>query len=190
MPTIDSSRYPLDNNNGNNYKRSETMTFRIDNNVMQELQSEAKQRKVSLNTFVNQILMRFVEWDMYESKVGIMPIPKPILSALFEDMTKEEIIDLATNIGKNAVRDIALFMKGKIDLDSFLSWFESRMKNSFIITRTEEEMHIHKYIIKHDLGENWALYQKTVLELIFNEVLKKPVSTYSTKTTLIVIFEH
>ena len=105
-------------------------------------------------------------------------------------MTKEEIIDLATNIGKNAVRDIALFMKGKIDLDSFLSWFESRMKNSFIITRTEEEMHIHKYMIKHDLGENWSLYQKTVLELIFNEVLKKPVSTYSTKTTLIVTFEY
>jgi hypothetical protein len=190
MPMIDSSIYPRDNNNGNNYKRSETMTFRIDNNVMQELQSEAKQRKVSLNTFVNQILMRFVEWDMYESKVGIMPIPKPILAALFEDMTKEEIIDLATNIGKNAVRDIALFMKGKIDLDSFLSWFESRMKNSFIITRTEEERRVHKYMIKHDLGENWSLYQKTVLELIFNEVLKKPVSTYSTKTTLIVIFEY
>jgi hypothetical protein len=37
---------------------------------------------------------------------------------------------MALNIGKSTVHDIALFMKNKMDLDSFMSWFEIRMKRS------------------------------------------------------------
>jgi hypothetical protein len=31
----------------------------------------------------------------------------------------------------------------------------------------------HTYIMKHDLGENWALYNKIMLETIFNELFKR-----------------
>ena len=34
-------------------------------------------------------------------------------------MSKEEISNMALNIGKNVVHDIALFMKNRMDLDSF-----------------------------------------------------------------------
>jgi hypothetical protein len=38
---------------------------------------------------------------------------------------------------------------------------------------TENDLHI--YTVKHDLGENWSLYHKTVLELMFNEILGKSI---------------
>ena len=91
-------------------------------------------------------------------------------------MTKDEIIDMANSIGKNVVRDIALFMKGDINLYSFVSWFEARMRASSIeINHTINGAH-HTFIIKHDLGENWSLYYKTVLNLIFHEILDKKIS--------------
>lgn len=37
-------------------------------------------------------------------------------------------MDLAKRIGKDAIKDIALFMKGKEDLNSFMSWLELRFK--------------------------------------------------------------
>jgi hypothetical protein len=30
--------------------------------------------------------------------------------------------------------------------------------------------------MKHNLGEDWSLYHKTILELIFKEVLNKPIN--------------
>lgn len=66
-----------------------TVTFRIDENVMDVLRSESEKREVSLNTMVNQVLRRFTEWDMYEPKVGMIPIARPLVSALFESVDEK-----------------------------------------------------------------------------------------------------
>ena len=157
-------------------KKTATMTFRIDEDVLNKLRAESEHKETSLNTFVNQIFKRYVEWDMFESKVGMIPIAKPIVIELFGKMKKDEVTDMAIRIGKNVVRDIALFMKGDIDLESFLSWFEVRMKASSIEINHNVKNDTHTIILKHDLGENWSLYHKTVLELIFREVLDKNIN--------------
>src|SRR5690349_8082529 len=113
-------------------KKTVTMTFRIEEGIMVKLRSESEKREVSLNTLVNQILKRFVEWDVYEPKVGMIPIARPIVHTLFENMEREEILEMAQKVGKGVVHDIALFMKAKMDLSSFLSWLETRMKSSSI----------------------------------------------------------
>jgi hypothetical protein len=165
-------------------KKTSTITLRIDDHVMRFLRDEAEHSGISLNSFINQALKRFVEWDVYESKVGMMPVAKPIVIELFNKMSKEETADMALNIGKNVVHDIALFMKNKLDLDSFLSWFETRMKCSSIETNHSVENDLHVYMLKHDLGENWSLYHKIVLELMFNEVFGKAIDITISKTTI------
>jgi hypothetical protein len=100
------------------------MTFRLDENVITTLRAESERRHISLNTMINQILLKFVEWDIYEPKVGIISLFRPVAAELFKKMTKEEIIELATGIGRNATNDAALFMKSKMDLGSFLSSYE------------------------------------------------------------------
>jgi hypothetical protein len=59
----------------------------------------------------------------------MIPIAKPVVVELFGKMSKEEISNMALNIGKNVVHDTALFMKNRMDIDSFLSWFETRMNS-------------------------------------------------------------
>lgn len=160
------------------------MTFRIDDNVLKILRNESERQQVTLNNFINQLLKHFVEWDMYEPKVGMIPIAKPIVIELFDKMSKKEISDMAFRIGKNVVHDIALFMKNRMDLDSFLSWFETRMNSSLTEINHSVENGFHVYILKHELGENWSLYHKIVLELMFNEVFEKPVDIDITNTTI------
>ena len=96
------------------------MTFRLDENVITTLRAESERRHISLNTMINQILLKFVEWDIYEPKVGIISLFRPVAAELFKKMTKQEIIELATGIGRNATNDAALFMKSKMDFDLFL----------------------------------------------------------------------
>jgi hypothetical protein len=108
------------------------MTFRFNENFMKKLKEDAEDHEISLNTLVNQIFRRYVEWDSYEPKVGMIPIAKPIVIQLFESISEDKIIEIATKIGRNAVKDIALFMKHRIDIDSFLEWFETRMKTASV----------------------------------------------------------
>ena len=79
-------------------KKTRSVTFRLDSSVLDELQREADQREVSLNVLVNQALKRYADWDRYESRIGMMPVPKVMLSSL---------IDKAITVAKNSgIKDI------------------------------------------------------------------------------------
>jgi hypothetical protein len=91
---------------------------------------------------------------------------------------------MAKKIGKDVVHDIALFMKNKMDLDSFLSWFETRMTSSLTETNHTIQDGYHVYVLKHELGENWSLYHKIVIELLFNEIFNKTVNVTVSNTTI------
>lgn len=157
-------------------KKSDTISFRVDNQVLEKLRKESEKQGLSLNVLVNQILKRYTEWDIYESKVGMVPVARPILDSLFKKLSKEEAIELAKKVGSEIVKDIATFMKGAMNLESFMSWFETRMQMSGFELNHDVKNDRHTYIIKHDLGDNWSLYHKTVLEIIFRNVLEKPVN--------------
>jgi len=157
-------------------KKSDTISFRLDNVVLEKLRKESEKQGLSLNVLVNQILKRYMEWDVFESKVGMIPVAKPVLDSLFKKLSEKEVIDIAKKVGGEIVKDIATFMKGSMNLESFVSWFETRMNMSGFDMNHDVRNDTHTYIIKHDLGKNWSLYHKTVLEIIFRDVLEKQVS--------------
>jgi hypothetical protein len=62
---------------------------------------------------------------MLASRIGMIPIARPIVSEIFQNiMTKEQVIDLANYVAKNVIREAAYFMKGNFTLTSFLSWLK------------------------------------------------------------------
>lgn len=157
-------------------KKSDTISFRLDAIVLEKLRKESEKRGLSLNVLVNQILKRYTEWDIFGPKVGMIPVARPILDSLFKKIGEDEIVDLAKKVGSEIVKDTAMFMKGSMNLESFISWFETRMNMSGFEINHDVRNDTHTYIVKHDLGENWSLYHKTVLEIIFRDVLKKPIT--------------
>ncbi|MDE1765810.1 MAG: hypothetical protein KGI27_05980 [Thaumarchaeota archaeon] len=160
------------------------MTFRLDDDIIKKLRLESDNRQISTNTLVNQALRRFLEWNMYEPVAGFVTVNKPVFAEVFSKMTQKEIVDIASRVGKNEVRDIALFMKGKIDTTSFLSWFEIRMINSSVQVSHSSNDGFHTYVMKHDIGKNWSVYHKTILELIFREVFDRKIQVAADKNTI------
>jgi hypothetical protein len=77
-------------------------------------------------------------------------------------------------------------MKGRIDLDSFLSWFEARMKNSSIqVSHTFDNTNmVYTFVVKHDICVNWSLYLKYIIEHIFHKDLGRKVEISTSDTTL------
>jgi hypothetical protein len=173
-------------------RRSTSLTFRIEEDNIKKLRAEAQKQGISLNSFVNQVLKSFLEWHIFEAKVGFVPILKPVVKELFANMTKQQIIEIAANTGKAEVPSAVYFMKGKIDLDSFLSWFENRMKNSSIqVSHTfDHSSRIHTYVFKHDICENWSFYLEEIIEYIFNNVFQKKVEVSISSSMLVFKFKE
>ncbi|MEO9320627.1 MAG: hypothetical protein ABI361_08150 [Nitrososphaera sp.] len=166
-------------------KKTRSVTFRIDSSVIDELQAESDNREVSLNVLVNQILKRYSEWDRYENKIGMMPVPKIMLSTLIDraigvaktsgikdvERYRSEIVKEAAQIAFGLIKDSVLFMKKQYNLWVVLSVLEEYMKVSGInADHRLEGSRKHVFVLQHELGENWSLFTKELLSLIFEKL--------------------
>ena len=166
-------------------KKTRSVTFRLDSKVIDEIQEEADNREISLNVLVNQVLKRYAEWDRYENKIGMMPVPKVILSSLIDraisiatssgikdiDHYRDEIIRQAAELAFSLMKDSILFMKKQYNLWVVLSVLEEYMKVSGIKSDHKlEGSRKHVFVIQHELGENWSLFTKELLGLIFERL--------------------
>lgn len=182
-----------------NQSKTRSVTFRLDSSVIDELQTEADNREISLNVLVNQVLKRYSEWDRFENKIGMMPVPKVILSSLIDkaisvakssgikdvDRYRDEIIKQAAQIAFGLMKDSVLFMKRQYNLWVVLAVLEEYMKVSGIKADHKlEGSRKHVFIIQHELGENWSLFTKELLALIFQNLanVKADISTTSNTT--------
>ncbi|MDE1767636.1 MAG: hypothetical protein KGI27_15385, partial [Thaumarchaeota archaeon] len=156
-------------------KKTSTITFRLDDDAIHRLRDLSKVQEVSTNTLVNRALKRFIDWDVYLPRSGFVILSKPVLKKLFDGLDEKSVVEIASTIGKEGIEDIALFMRGKVELTSFISWYETLMINSSVQVSHLVDNGFHNMVLKHDLGRKWSLYQKTILELIFKELFQKKI---------------
>ncbi len=181
--------------------KTRSITFRLDSSVIDEMQREADQKETSLNVLVNQVLKRYTEWDSYESKIGMMPVPKVMLSSLIDksiaiardkigvkDLSpyRDEIIKSAAQIAFSIMKDSVLFMKKQYNLWTTLAVLQEYMKVSGINSdHRVEGGRKHVFVIQHELGENWSLFTKELLKLIFENLANVKVNVDVTPHTTV-----
>ena len=184
----------------NKPSKTRSITFRLESSVIEELQFEADYRETSLNVLINQILRRYSNWERYENKIGMIPIPKVILFSVMdqviksgsengiEDMTrfKESLVKDLAQVAFNFLKDSVLLIKKNYSLISVLEVLEQYMKVIGINSdhRVDEDGR-HVYVIQHKLGEVWSLFIKELLILIFENLGKVKVEISSTPNTTV-----
>lgn len=172
----------------NGSKKTSTITFRLDDDTIHRMRGLSRMQEVSTNTLVNQALKRFIDWDVYLPRSGFVILSKPVLAKLFDNLDEKFVVEIASTIGREGIEDIVLFMRGKVEMNSFISWYETLMINSSVQISHLVDNGFHTMVLKHDLGNNWSLYQKTILELIFRELLQKKIEIECDKNTVRVMF--
>lgn len=180
-------------------KKTKSITFRLDSTVVEELQRDADQGEISLNVLVNQILKRNVEWDRYENKLGMMPIPKSMLTTLIDEAMKlaadakipdlesyrNKIVNNAAETALKVMKDSVLFMRKEYSFWTVLDVLRQYMKVAGIISDHRiERGRKHVFIIQHDLGENWSFFAKELLSKIFIELAQVRAEISTTSKTV------
>jgi hypothetical protein len=187
-------------NNINKAGKTRSITFRLESSIIEELQTEAEYRETSLNVLINQILRRYSNWERYENKMGMLPVPKIMLSSMMDEVMKfgkeNGIEDISTfrnllmkelsQIAFIFLKDSVLLIKKNYNLLTVLEVLEQYMKVVGINSdhRIDEDGK-HIYVIQHKLGENWSLFIKEFLILIFENLGKVKVDISSTQNTTV-----
>ena len=165
--------------------KTRSITYRLPENVIDELGVEAVEKNISQNVLVKQILEKHVKWDRFAQKIGMIPVPRKILETLGEEMEGSEI-DGIINVIKPVIKESVLFMKGKYNLNSCIESLEDYMHASGMKSDHRVEGDVHHFIVQHELGMKWSLFTEQLLKEIFHEFLpEKNVKSQTTEKTVI-----
>lgn len=162
-----------------------SITYRLPARVVEELETEAMQKNISQNVLVKQILEKYVQWDRFSNKIGMIPVPKKILETLGKDMIGEDIDGILTTL-LPLIKDNVLFIKGNYDLKRCIETLEDYMKASGMKSDHRIEGDMHHFIIQHELGLKWSFFTERLLKEIFHQfVPDKNFKCQTTQSTVI-----
>ena len=161
-------------------EKTRSITYRLPERIVEELETEAMQKNISQNVLVKQILEKFIQWDRFSDKIGMIPVPKSILEALGVDMEGKDI-DEIINVIKPIIKDNVMFIKGDYDLKRCIETLEDYMRASGMKSDHRIEGELHHFIIQHELGMKWSIFTEQLLKEIFHDFL--PDKNLKCKTT-------
>ena len=166
-------------------EKTRSVTYRLPVKLVEEIEMEAMKNNVSHNVMAKQILEKYIQWDRFSGKIGIIPVPRKILDVLGMEMDSSDINEII-NVIKPVIKDTVLFIKGGYDLKRCIETLEDYMRASGMNSdhRVEGEMHI--FLIQHELGMKWSVFTEQLLTQVFRSFLPdKELKFQTTETTVI-----
>jgi hypothetical protein len=149
-------------------RQTESLTLRIDKEVLDDLRKESEQKTVSLNTLTNQIIKSYIKWYSPAQRAGIMFVPKCLLIPIIDDLAEYQIERLAEQFRKSGYEETLLMMSKEYSLPVILDLFDSWLNVSNMQFDRESSEGSLTYIINHGVGRKWSLF----LEKVFWYIVK------------------
>ncbi|MCV0412592.1 hypothetical protein [Nitrosarchaeum sp.] len=176
---------PSKNQSNTQKEKTRSITYRLPSKIIDELETIAMNNKTSQNVLVKQILEKYVNWDRFGDKIGMIPIPRGILDSLGAEMNGDDINEIIKSV-LPIIKDTVLFMKGKYDLKRCIETLEDYMRASGMKSDHRIEGDLHHFIIQHELGMNWSFFTEQLLKEIFIQFMpNKNIRFQTTKNTVI-----
>ncbi|RMW33241.1 MAG: hypothetical protein EA443_07900 [Nitrosopumilus sp.] len=174
-----------------NQKKESTrsITYRLPEKLVNELETEATMKSISQNVLVKQILEKYVQWDRFSDKIGMIPVPKAIVESLGSELDGKYIDEIITMIFP-LIKDSVMFIKGGYDLKRCIETLEDYMKASGMNSDHRVEGGKHIFLIQHELGTKWSVFTEQLLTQIFRSFMpEKELKFQTTDSTVIMTVE-
>ena len=146
---------------------SDTITFRLEKSILDELRQESEQTGISVNSLVNQIIKCYIQWHKPAKKAGIGHFSKVFHAKMISSFSEEQVIKISEDFCKHYFSDISNMLRTESSfsllMDKFCNWLDI----SGFPYRLDSLDGTHTYVIQFDMGRNWSLHIKTCMQIIF-----------------------
>ena len=151
-------------------KKSDNISIRNESKLSRKLHEKCEEQKISLNTLINHILEKQVNWNNLTNEMGWVTIFRSTFCKLLDSTSKDNIQKIASYTGNTDLKNSLNYFYGHVSLDTILDLFKKRFQSMNVQFRLLSSEGKSKIIIQHDLGTNWPYLIVTQMNTILNEV--------------------
>ncbi|MEK0336552.1 MAG: hypothetical protein QQN46_04580 [Nitrosopumilus sp.] len=151
-------------------KKTDNVSIRIDSKLSRKLHEKCEEQKISLNTLINHILEKQVNWNDLVHEMGWVTIFRSTFCELLDSTSKDTIQKIASSTGNTDLKNSLNYFYGHVTLDSILDLFKKRFHSMNVQFRLLSSDGKSKIILQHDLGKNWPYLIVTQMNTILNDV--------------------
>jgi len=147
-------------------------TLRIPRSLYETLKEDAKEKGSNLNALASRVLTRYVEWDRYADRFGIISFSREVFKGILDTTEPEDLFRTARRLGTRTPKAGILFWFKEASTETFLAGLSNlfrygRMGECEIKTSGNENV----VIIRHDLGTKWSRFLQNYLDSAAQTVL-------------------
>jgi hypothetical protein len=112
-------------------------------------------------------------------------MPKSFLMRVIEQLTEDELDELARDTAKNDIVDVSLFLRGSFTLISLSNITETWLRISRIPHRFESHENHDRIIIEHDMGFKYSYFIRQISKYVLEIALEAKMSCDITDNTVV-----
>ena len=164
---------------------SQVRTLRISREFDQIIKEDTKKDGVSINSFFNRLLEKYLMIYRHIDCFPCMIIPSEIIKEFLAEIPETKIIKTAKKMGTYVPKH-ELFLEGKDpNLENVLEFMEKGVSNhsNWYQFNAQSNNGNTKLLLRHNLGKNWSIfldtYHKTMFKQLFNFNIKNEVGSDS-----------
>jgi hypothetical protein len=146
--------------------KSDTLTFRIEHGVVNDLRSESIEKGESLNVLMNQILKDYVSYYKPAKKAGNIHFPRVLISRLFDNLSYEKIeIIVQEHMGNDPQEQMNIF-KQDFTLSVFISMLRDWLNASDFPFTQSQNSSGETITVRLDMGRKYSAFFGRCMELL------------------------
>ncbi len=167
-------------------RKSTTRSFRVDEEALRAIEKDAAKANVSVNTFVNQLLLSYSNFDRYFGQFQMIKITNDGFAYLLDSLSDEEAAEAGKRTALNIVKSVILAKHGELNLSTALDYFKMMSEYSRVYTYGESEVGGKRMVtIVHSLGPKGSIYYAHYLTYVFEMIGLKPKVTTTEKAVAV-----
>src|SRR3990170_6816286 len=110
-------------------------TVRLSQELDDLLRKDAEENDLSINSLINKIMAKYIEWDRHIKKFRFVSVTSETLRAFLNEVGDEKLENIAKELGSDLTSAVSMLWSEKVDLDAFLRMISLYSKYSGLFIR-------------------------------------------------------
>jgi hypothetical protein len=139
-------------------RKSATLrTIRLTRDLDNLLQKDAKSKRISINSLLTSIIVKYAEWDRYAEKFGLVSLSRADSKLILEAIEDNKVSQIGNDLGKRAFKEFLMLWFKKTDVEKVLEGISLWCKYAGIAEYDfETDGRNYTITLHHDIGEKWS----------------------------------
>ncbi|MGN6631585.1 MAG: hypothetical protein ACTHKP_05030 [Nitrososphaeraceae archaeon] len=139
-------------------RKSATLrTIRLTRDLDNLLQKDAKSKRISINSLLTSIIVKYAEWDRYAEKFDLVSLSRADSRLTLEAIEDNKLSQIGNDLGKRAFKEFLMLWFKKTDVEKVLEGISLWCKYAGIAEYDfEADGRNYTITLHHDIGEKWS----------------------------------